>query len=405
MCSADEDSNGHKPMRVLHLAGEYPPFRIGGIATYLENLVRHLYPDVISTVHVMLGTDYQSDPPSHLSIGPAAVEYGRLASLPAILAKSVITLSEIRALVELPMPPTGDFDLVHAHDWYGVLGAILQRNQQHIPMVMTSHLPLRYGFTYSNHPIDLQVKMRLESLGFRVADRILAPSGFVKDILTAEYHVPPTKVHVIHNGVDYDAFSPEHAERSPESNSATLLTVGRLTEQKGLDHLLRIFRLVYRRLPDCRLLIAGDGPYRSDLMTLCREAGLAGATTMLGYVPHAELPGLYQMADVFVTTSVFEPFGMTTLEAMACATPVVASSLGGAREFVRDGLDGFLRPPQDHPQFASAILRLLRDKSLRRAMGARARRQAEAFGWRQMTNRVLSAYRDAVSGLPSQDLD
>src|SRR5262249_51100687 len=147
----------------------------------------------------------------------------------------------------------------------------------------------------------------------------------------------------------------------------------RLSRQKGLDHLIEIFRRLRERRPRLRLLIAGDGPERRRLEERVSQLGLASSIELLGYVPHRDLADHYSRASVFVSTSAYEPFGLPTLEAMASGCPVVVSPLGGAPDFVRDELDGYLRLPQRAQDFADAAGRILSDDLLRRRMSDSAR--------------------------------
>lgn len=375
-------------MRVLHLGGEFPPRRLGGIATYLENVVRRTAETSVTGVVVVEGRDYHRDP-------AAAGRDVRVQSLSldglidALPARSLLSASELEAHI-----PTDDllgeaWDLLHVHDWYGVLPALALRARQPLRVVMTAHLPLRFGFTYANHPIPVQEKTRLEALGFRIADRVVAPSRYIQTLLAREYDVPEQKLRVVPNGVDVEAFRPD-AGASPERT--TLLAVSRLSDQKGLDYLLEVLRRVRTERPDTVLVIAGEGPERERLAERALELGLSRHVELRGYVPHAELPKLYAAASVFLSTSVYEPFGLTTLEAMACGCPVVVSALGGASDFVRDGVDGFVRHPQRVSEFSSAVGSLISEPVVRRRMAESARVRAEQYAWSKVTDQLSCVY-------------
>jgi glycosyltransferase involved in cell wall biosynthesis len=340
----------------------------------LENLVRAAPSGLEHAVVVVEGQDYQSDPAEErgtrvetLSLG-ALVE--RLPGLPVLSA----------ALVAEHVPDRGlladRWDLVHAHDWYGVLPAL-------------AHLPLRFGFTYANHPIPVLEKTRLEAMGFRIADRVVAPSRYIAGLLEREYDVSSKKLRVVPNGVDAAVFRPDAA---PREVVPTLLAVSRLSDQKGLDYLLEVLLRVRVTHPAARLRVAGDGPEKARLAERARVLGLAGAVELLGYVPHAELPVLYASSTVFVSTSVYEPFGLTTLEAMASGCPVVVSALGGAADFVRDGVDGFVRHPQHREPFAEAVRALVSEPVTHRRMAESARSRAGELDWRNVAERLARVY-------------
>lgn len=371
-------------MRILHLAGEYPPLRLGGIATMLEGLVREQRASHEVGVVVLRGVDYHRE-------GDAAG--AQLVELDAAgLARGA--LLDQRAL-EAAVGREGllgeRWDVLHAHDWYGVLPAVAVRGGARTPMVMSAHLPLRYGFTYANHPLPAREKARIEALGFRQSRRVIAPSRAIATLLEREYDVPREKLRVAHNGVDTDRFAPGGGVPTP-----TFLSVSRLTEQKGIELLVEAFADVAARLPTARLEIAGEGPSRAAIEARVRELGLDTCVRLLGHVPHAELPALYRRAWAFVSASVYEPFGLTTLEALACGTPAIVSPLGGGPEIVHDGREGLVRWPHDRGALARAMIDLANDAERRAAMSRAARERALELSWRACAARVEACYREAM---------
>lgn len=378
--------------RVLHLAGEYPPRRLGGIATYLENVVRRSAPRLVTGVVVVEGQDYHRDP----AAAGRAVRVQSV-SLDALIERlperSLLSGSELEAHIPTAGLLGEAWDVVHVHDWYGVLPALALRARQPVRLVMTAHLPLRFGFTYANHPIPVQEKTRLEAMGFRMVDRVIAPSHYIQALLAREYDVPDQKIRVVPNGVDVEAFRPV---RGPEAEVPTLLAVSRLSDQKGLDYLLEVLRSVRVSRPDAVLRIAGDGPERERVARRAELMGLSRHVELLGYVAHAELPALYAAASVFLSTSVYEPFGLTTLEAMASGCPVVVSALGGAGDFVRDGVDGFVRYPQHLGAFSDAVLSVISEPVVRRRMADSARSRAEQLAWAKVTDATVAVYSELV---------
>ncbi len=373
-------------MRVLQLSGEFPPDRIGGVATYLDNVTSRA--SFETAVLVSSGDNYEDDPGQtsaavrveRIDLGPAVAELGELPTVtPHWLDRHV---PEVGLLAEA-------WDAVHVHDWYGVLPALAYTSRHRVPMVMTAHLPLRRGFSYANHPLPRVDKARLEALGFRNAARVFAPSESVRQVLLAEYDLDPTQVHVLNNGVDTALFTPNPGA---ETAHPSLLLVSRLTEQKGLDAALRAFAQLLAQHPSARLTIAGSGPLRAWLERELARRGLDGTVTLAGWVPHRSLWKLYASCWVFLAPSAYEPFGLTSLEAMSAGKVVVASRFGGTAEFIQDGVTGRLCTPQDTPALVHTLDELLSEPHSRRRLGQAARRQAEGRDWSTVVAALDSHY-------------
>jgi phosphatidylinositol alpha-1,6-mannosyltransferase len=195
---------------------------------------------------------------------------------------------------------------------------------------------------------------------------------------------------VITPGVDTGLFRP--AERPRERGGVrdrTLISVTRLTPQKGVDRVVRVLPAILEEFPGTRYLIRGDGPHRPFIERLVRRMGLERLVRFLDPVPYEELPGLYARGDLFLLpgrrdaeTGEAEGFGTVFLEAAACGLPVIGGRVGGAVEAVEDGVTGYLVDPEDDEALRRRIVRLLRDDRLAREMGRRGRaRVVESFGW------------------------
>lgn len=368
-------------MRVLHLCGEYPPRRLGGVATYVENVARRQRAHHDVGVVVLEGREYRLE-----GSGEPAAQVVRL-ELADLCGDPVIGPERARGSVPLEGLLRERWDVAHVHDWYGAWPALAIRPQVGA-IVMSAHLPLRFGFSYANHALPFREKSRLEALGFRLSRRVVAPSRYVAAILEREYDVPRSILRVVPNGVDTEAFRPGGAR----ADAPTVLSVSRLSAQKGLDHLLDAFALVRERVDDATLEIVGDGPERERLQ---RRAG--PGVRLLGHVAHRELPARYARAHVFASASLHEPFGLTTLEAMACGTPVVVSPLGGTAEFVNDATSGLVRPPHAPARLADGLASILEDPARRDRMGAAAREAALALGWDRTVASLDAVYAEAVA--------
>ena len=213
-----------------------------------------------------------------------------------------------------------------------------------------------------------------------------AAMRFVARYFPADYRVIP-------NGIEVDHFA-QPTEPVPESGyiRPTLLFVGRLEKRKGLKYLLGAFARLKWEFPDLRLLVVGPGSPDKDSYRLLGERGLRDVV-FVGPVAYGDLPRYYQAADVFCAPATGkESFGIVLLEAMAAGLPVVASHIDGYACVLQDGLQGFLVPPKDEEALASAIRRLLEDRSLREAMGRRGQERAREFDWERVAAQVEGYY-------------
>lgn len=203
----------------------------------------------------------------------------------------------------------------------------------------------------------------------------------------------PCPVHTIHNFVDVEQFHPGAAARA-EHGPASVVHVSNFRPVKRVPWLLRAFALASAG-SDARLTLVGDGPEQGVARQLARELGLAERVVFLG--ERDALPELLAGADVFALASSEESFGLSALEAMACGTPVVSTDVGGVREVVEDGRQGFLVPATDLEAYAERLQRLLRDRELSRRLGAAARERAVArFERHHVVEQYETLYRELL---------
>jgi glycosyltransferase involved in cell wall biosynthesis len=248
-------------------------------------------------------------------------------------------------------------------------------------MILTVHLA-------QMSPLNLA----LENLGLSCADSVIVNSHSVAEEIAAR-RLAVTGPVVMPNGVDLGRFRP--LPRSQVGH--VILFVGRLVPQKGVDVLLRAFATVLRKCPGIRLVIAGDGYQRLYLERLSRHLGLPPHVEFLGWQTGPALARLYQAAEIVVVPSMYEPFGLVALEAMACGRPVVASRTGGLAEVVADGSTGYLVPPGDYLSLAQRMAQLLLEPARAAAMGQAARQEAMRYRWERIAELTHDLYRDTLA--------
>jgi glycogen synthase len=381
-------------MRILLLSREYPPHVYGGAGVVVDHLSRALARR--ATVEVRCFGD-QALAGARLSVRGYA-PWERLHGGPEVAyAPALEALSVGLAVARDPVAA----DLVHTHTWYVGFGGMLVQAIHDLPLVVTLHSmePLR-PWKADQLGTGYAVSTWAERLAVERAERVIAVSAQMREDILVHFRVEPDRVVVIHNGVDAEAFRrteqrealARHGVREPY-----VLFVGRISEQKGIFPLLE----AARALPDAvSLVLCASSPDTPELAARL-EAAVAGRSRVRwinAMLPVAEVVQLYSHASVFVCPSIYEPFGLINLEAMACGTPVVASRVGGIPEVVVDGETGWLVPPGDPTALAEALRVALADPARARRMGEAGRRRVEAhFSWDRIAERTLAVYRDAIA--------
>jgi glycosyltransferase involved in cell wall biosynthesis len=213
--------------------------------------------------------------------------------------------------------------------------------------------------------------------------------------------VPLAKLIAVANAVDFSKFEnvePGRLRRELEVDAETpvLLSVGRLSKQKGLQHLLRAMPEVHKEISNARLVLVGAGEDEAALKDLTGELGLEGAVSFLGW--RSEIPEFLKDTDLLVLPSLWEGMPNVILEAMACGVPAVATEVGGTPELVSDGETGFLVPPADSDALARSIITLLQDRELRTRMGQQAHELARSkFSPERMIERNEQLYTELLN--------
>ena len=289
---------------------------------------------------------------------------------------------------------SGHYDILHTHllkaDSYGAVAGALART----PVVASKH----NDEAVLRNPLVGVVHGGLS----RLDQRVVVLSDYVGRYVVEKGRVDRSRIQRVYYGLPpVCPASPEdglrvRSELGIPANAPLALTVGRLTEQKGLTHLLEAMALVLRRLPEARLLVVGDAQdgreeYKQRLLSLHQSLSLGDRVIFTGVRP--DVPSLMQAADLFTMASLWEGFGLVFLEAMAAGKPVVAARVSAVPEVVADGVTGLLVPPADPQAMAEAILALLSDPERARSMGdAGLVRLREHFSEEKMVDSLEQLY-------------
>jgi alpha-maltose-1-phosphate synthase len=400
-------------MRIGILTNEFPPNVYGGAGVHVEYLTRELaaLDDGRHEVEVVCFGDQHEDlGPLHVrGVQPTVAipaHDPRHAKLFATLLQDLLMSGTLR-----------DVDIVHCHTWYSHLAGCLVKNLQGVPLVLTTHsLEPHRPWKVEQLGSAYHVSSWIERTAYENADGVIAVSQSMKQDVHELYGVTHDRIRVIHNGIDLQQYRPTpnpevlRAHRI-DPDVPFVLFVGRITRQKGIVHMVNAIADIH---PGAQIVLCAGAPDTPEIAREMNEAVERARANSRHHIvwidqmlPKDQVIALYTHAAVFVCPSVYEPFGIINLEAMACETPVVASAVGGIPEVVDHGETGLLVPPEAispteveprHPQqfsrdLAAAINVLLDDPNLRASMAAKARaRVEEQFSWTSIARQTMEFY-------------
>ncbi|HUE89098.1 MAG TPA: glycogen synthase [Vicinamibacterales bacterium] len=404
-------------MKIAVLTNEYPPHVYGGAGVHVEYLTRELarLDDGAHTVKVLcFGNQQEPRGSLHVQGIRPPVE------LPAQDPRHAKLFSTL--LQDLVMAGTlADVEIVHCHTWYTHLAGCIGKHLQAVPLVLTTHsLEPHRPWKVEQLGTAYHVSSWVERVAYESADGVIAVSESMKRDVHEAYGVPFDRIGVIHNGIDLNQYRPTPDPAvlralDIDPDIPYVLFVGRITRQKGIVHLVNAIRHFKDGVQVVLCAGAPDTPEIGQEMKEAVDRARAESSHSIVWIremlPKGTIITLYTHAAIFVCPSVYEPFGIINLEAMACETPVVASAVGGIPEVVDHGTTGLLVAPEvsvptevepQHPEqfskdLATAVNCLLADPDLRLTMARAARARVEQqFSWASIARRTLGFYAGVI---------
>ncbi len=406
-------------MKIAILTNEFPPHIYGGAGVAVEYLTRELtqLDNGAHTVKVLCFGD-QKERSGNLWVEGVQPDFAlptqdpRHSKFLDTLLRNVIMAGSL-----------DDVDVIHCHTWYSHLAGCLLKQLVAAPLVLTTHsLEPHRPWKVEQLGTAYQATTWIEKTAYQSADGVVAVSESMRRDVHDVYSVPLSKVRVIHNGIDLQEYKPTPnpevlARFGIKPDKPFVLFVGRITRQKGIIHLVNAIQHIR---PGVQIVLCAGAPDTKEIgaeMAQKVEEARAQTSNEVIWIPEmvskTDIISLYTHASVFVCPSVYEPFGIINVEAMACGTPVVASAVGGIPEIVVHGETGMLVPfeplsstevePRDPQLYARNLAHdvnsLLESPSKLESMGRLARHRAEEhFSWTSIARQTLDFYRSlAVS--------
>ncbi len=393
-------------MQVLMLSWEYPPLIEGGLARHVRKLSENLAGLGIE-VHVL--TRGREESPSEEVVDGVYLHRVLEPLRPAELGEFITWVEHMNTdmlAAGVELGDRYDFDLVHGHDWLVSVAGDHLAKRLRAPLVVTIHATEfgRHQGWVDKHP---QSHIHgIERWMANRADQVIACSAYMREHISDVYGIEEDGVAVIPNGIDPADLQPFDKEamrafraRFAEPGQKLLLLVGRLVYEKGFQIALEALPRVIDQLDGVRFVVAGSGTHEQELRQQAADLGLLEHGTFLGWIGDDVLHTLYRIADLTVVPSIYEPFGLVALEAMASGCPCLVADTGGLREVVPHEDVGLRFRSRDPASLAEVAIRVLADDELGQRLVAEAYEHVRSFDWADVADRTAALYEALTAGV------
>ncbi|MHA1212367.1 MAG: glycosyltransferase family 4 protein [Candidatus Heimdallarchaeota archaeon] len=384
---------------VLMLSWEFPPFKVGGLAAHVFDISQVLvkkgfeihvltcsFPgaadfEVLDGVYVHRFDAYEIP-------GPEFLQWDLNMNL--LMEKKAIEIID-----------KYNIDIIHAHDWLVASAAIGLKHMYRKPLLSTIH-SLERGrrsglFNDGQHMID-----QIENLLVQESWHNIVCSQYMQSLCHFSFAFPNDKMTIIPNGVRYADFSVElpkeekirHHKKYAAKEEHIIAYIGRLVPEKGVNILLGAVKSVIDRVPNTKFVIAGEGWHRNELERITKELQITDKVLFTGYIPEEDFLAYFNVADILVVPSTYEPFGIVALEGMATNTPIIVSDVGGLSEIVDHQWTGMKVPADNSAILAEVIVELLQNEGLRKSLVANAvEKLIHVYDWSIIADQTIKVYK------------
>lgn len=386
------------------LGWELPPHNSGGLGVACYQLSKALASYGVQ-INFVLPATQQAHPGVDFmnvhQVQPTTEEHREVYKL-SYANKDISAIQEIQAdykrYIEQYIKKNGTPHVIHAHDWLTLDAGVHAKNISGAPLVAHVHATEfdRSGGGHGNPFIH-----EVEQHGLFMADRIIAVSDYTRRLVSRTYHIPLEKIDVVHNSYSLDdltqaeRISYKYLDMLHEEGVSIIAVIGRLTLQKGLMQFLDAAAKAHSRYDRLAFVVAGSGEQRDELIARAAELGISEQVTFTGFVRGAAWRQLYEIADMFVMSSISEPFGITALEAAAHGTPVIMTKQSGAAEVLTHSLR---YDYWDTGRLADLMVNVASSRGLQTTLAESAYTQVNGLSWEMMAERCINTYQNAMRG-------
>jgi len=386
-------------MRILMFSWEYPPRVVGGMAHVVAEVSRALVQEG-NEVEVITALDEHlpaEETAGGVQIYRVAPYHGRPLNFFAWVHQ--LNLAMLEKGVSLCRRK--HFDLIHAHDWLVAYPGRALKHIFHLPLFASIHAT-EFGRNNGLHNDDQRYIGEVEWWLTYEAWKVICNSRYMREEVKTVFNLPADKIEIIPNGIRPAAFQAEKIDPAVRQRFAApgeklIFFIGRLVREKGVQLLLEALPMIRERFPGTRLVVAGSGPFEEELRRTALHLGVDRFVTFAGYIDEPLRNQLYAQADVAAFPSLYEPFGLVALEAMATGTPVVVSDTGGFAETVEHEVNGLRAAAGDASDLAWQITRLLAEPELAQRLARRGLLDVEEkYSWPSIARQYEALYQKVV---------
>lgn len=387
-------------MKILMLSWEYPPRVVGGIARVVYELSKKLSYEG----HDVSVITYREGNSPYYEVEDSGVKVYRvdntnINSLDFTSWVLQLNFSMIECANKLIQKEK--FDVIHAHDWLTAFTGKTLKQSFNIPLIATIHAT-EYGRNGGIHTKEQKYINDIEWMLTYEAQKIIVNSNFMKSESSRIFNADLDKIDVIPNGIDLDKFDNftkdlDFRRRYAKDNEKIILTMGRMVNEKGIQHLICAMPKILNEYNDAKLVVAGKGPMLEELKDIAYRIGIAHKVYFTGYLSGDDVQKMYKNVDVAVFPSTYEPFGIVALESMLAGIPTVVSDVGGLDEIVKHGLTGLKSYAGNSNSIADSVLAILKDNNLAKKLSKNGQNEVlNNYSWEQIAEDTVKTYKEGI---------
>jgi glycogen(starch) synthase len=398
-------------MKVLMLGWELPPYNSGGLGIACYQMCKALSKKDIDIEFILpyqadhnvdfmtVTAAYPQDVKTFLASGTAYESHKFAIQKDEIDTLDIQDQQRLYEHATAKLVETRDYDVVHAHDWLTFRAALRVKALKNWPIIL--HVHSVESDRAGSFPGNPMVK-DIEDIALHMADRVIAVSQHTKNAIIRDYNVPADKIEVVHNSMDVSAITPldndnvhKYLSLMKSLGYRVVVSIGRLTVQKGLPNLLEAAKKVIDKAPKTIFLIVGSGEQYYELLSKAAELGIGDKVLFADFQRGKNWRDSYAIGDLFVMPSVSEPFGLTPLEAIGYGTPALVSKQSGISEVLNNCLKVDF---WDTDEMANKITSVMLSDQLRNELWQNSYNEFRHFSWDKASEKIIALYHSHKSG-------